>query len=208
MATRKCPPWLLFVFWARRHEVKVCKQKAAGRDAGRGLCGTLPMILTHFRDMWILVCGVSSALLQLLVATLALDFFWDMRENKREKACAFPDSSLLSCSKVGTYRTRCPLIRICRSEPSMLLHGIPPLCTIIWSLDLTLQGSPGTSRKHGVWVNPHFHRILILHTNSLGRKMQCNWNHFGFPSPAGHRETYLLLKTLLVVVRLYHSLSL
>lgn len=37
MATRKCPPWLLFVFWARRHEVKVCRQKAVGREAGWGL---------------------------------------------------------------------------------------------------------------------------------------------------------------------------
>lgn len=148
--------------------------------------------------------GLSSALLQLSVAAWALDF-WDVRESKRVKAYAFPGPSLPSCSKVGTYRTQCPLVRMCRNEPSMLLHGIPPLCR---SPDLTLQGSPSTSSKHGGWVNPHFHRILILHTNSLGRKMQCNWNHFGFPSPALHRETYLLLKTLLVVVRLYHSLSL
>jgi len=38
--------------------------------------------------------------------------------------------------------------------------------------------------------------------------MHCNWNHFGFPSPALHRHPHLLLKTLLVVVRLHHSLSL
>lgn len=152
--------------------------------------------------------GLSSALLQLSVATSALDFSWDVRESKRAKACAFPGSSLPSCSKVGSCRTHCPLLRMCRNEPSMLLHGIPPFCTIIGSPDLTLQGSPSTSSEHGGWVNPHFHRILILHTNSLGRKMQCNWNHFGFPSPALHRETYLLLKTLLVAVRLYHSLSL
>lgn len=205
MATRKCPPWLLFVFWARRHEVKVCKQKAVGRDAGRGFVAPCPWYwpTSGTRGFWCV--GLSSALLQLSVA--ALDF-WDLRESKRAKARAFPDSSLLSCSKVVTCRTQCPLMRICRSVPWMLLHGIPPLCTITISPNLTLQESPGTSSKHGGWVNPHFHRILILHTNSLGRKMQCNWNHFGFPSPALHRETYLLLKTLLVVVRLYHSLSL
>lgn len=35
--------------------MKVCKQKAAGRDAGRGLCCPLPMILTHFRHTWLLL---------------------------------------------------------------------------------------------------------------------------------------------------------
>lgn len=210
MATRKCPPWLLFVFWARRHEVKVCKQKAAGRDAGRGLCGTLPTILTHFRHTWLLlVCGAFFRLASAVGCNFGFGLLLGcVRDSKRAKACAFPDSSLLSCSKVVTCRTQCPLVRICGSEPHMLLRGIPPLCTITGSPYLTLQGSPSTSSDHGGWVNPHFHRILILPTNSLGRKMQCNWNHFGCPSPALHRETYLLLKTLLVVVKLYHSLSL
>lgn len=146
--------------------------------------------------------GLSSALLQLPVATLALDL-WDVRERAREQRCML--SQILhyqAAQKLVRIRTQCPLKRICRSEPSMLLHRIPPLCTIIESPDLTLQGSPSTSSKHGGWVNPHFHRILILQTNSLGRKMQCNWNHFDFPSPA-LRDLFIIKIPLTVPAECY-----
>lgn len=131
--------------------MKVCKQKAVGRDAGRGLCGTLPMILTHFRHTWLLlVCGAFFRLASAVSCSLGFGLLLGCdRESERAKAYALPGSSLPSCSKVGTYRTQCPLLRMCRNELSMLLHGIPPLCTITGSPDLTLQGSPSTSSKHG-----------------------------------------------------------
>lgn len=86
MATRKCPPWFLFVFWARRHEVKVCKQKAAGRDGGRGLCGTLPTILTHFRHTWLLlVCEAFFHLASAVGCNFGLWASSGMWERAREQ---------------------------------------------------------------------------------------------------------------------------
>lgn len=62
--------------------MKVCKQKAVGRDAGRGLCGTLPMILTHFRHTWLLVCGAFFCLASAVSCSFGLLGFERQQESK------------------------------------------------------------------------------------------------------------------------------
>lgn len=68
--------------------MKVCKQKAVGRDAGRELCGTLPMILTHFRHTWLLlVCGAFFCLASAVSCSLGFRLLGHEREQESEGLC-------------------------------------------------------------------------------------------------------------------------
>lgn len=172
MATIKCPPWLLLVFWARRYDVKACAQKAVGRDGSRELCDTLPMIPINLGH--VALSGMLGFLQPCFSGKLQLCFWtfpgtWAKQESK--SICS-SRSFINKCLEVGTWRT----------EQCVLLSGGARVSSACFTMEFPhpapLQGAqswpfrdlPGRSSECGWHVDPHFHRILILHSQKYTRQ--------------------------------------
>lgn len=70
--------------------MKVCKQEAAAGDASRGLCGTLPVTVTHLGHMWLLlVCWAFFSLVSVVTCNFAFGLFLGHEKRQESKSVCF-----------------------------------------------------------------------------------------------------------------------